>query len=227
VGGRDLDDEEAFGSGRLPELRRAVHDLSWLLTRGYSERAALTLVGDRFQLVSRQRLAVQRCACSDQDREGRWLGRRRDLHGCRVAVDGFNALITLEQAFDGGLVLRGRDGVLRDLAGLHGGWRRRARTGDAIAALRGALAAASEVHWLLDAPVPNSGRLARILRRAGARNVEVVHSPDRLLAGFDGVVVSSDGPVLSRAAAWAPAVDQALPPGAWVVDLGQAVDEAT
>jgi len=215
-------DDVLFGRDQLPRVRDAVHDLSWLLTHGYSERAALTLVGDRYQLVERQRKAVQRGSCSDEARESRWVRRRRDVNGCRVAVDGFNALITVEQAFDGSAVFRGRDGVLRDLAGLHGAWRRHGRTGDAIMALRGALAGASEVVWLLDQPVANSGRLAQVLRRSGARNVQVVNSPDRLLAGFDGVVVTGDGPVLDRCEAWFPAVDAAIPHGAWVVDLGRA-----
>ena len=41
-------------------------DFSWLLTRGYAEKGALKLVGDRFSLTERQRLAVMRSACSDQ-----------------------------------------------------------------------------------------------------------------------------------------------------------------
>jgi len=217
---RSPSDDLEFGPEVVPHLREAVYDLSWLRTRGYSERAAVTLVGDRFQLTARQRQAVQRGACSDVEREARWVRRRRDVNGCRVAVDGFNALISLEQAFDGGPLFRGRDGVLRDVAGRGGAWQRHGRTGDAIMALRGALAGASEVVWLLDAPVKNSGRLAQILRRTGVRQVEVVASPDRLLVGFDGVIVSGDGPLLSRCQAWFPAVDEALPGGAWVVDLG-------
>ena len=211
-------DEQTFADAVLPSLREAVADLSWLRTRGYSEVAATTLVGDRFQLGDRQRRAVQRSACGDDERETRWLNRQRDLVGKRVAVDGFNLLLTVEHGLDGGALMRGRDGVLRDLVGLHGPWRRRGRTGDALLALRGALAAASEVVWFLDAPVSNSGRLAEVLRRSGVRRVEVVDDCDGALLAFDGVLATSDGPLLSRKP-WFAAADEALPASTWIVDL--------
>ena len=55
-----------FAPSVWPVLRAAVADLSWLLSRGYAEPSALKLVGDRFQLTERQRIAVMRSACSDQ-----------------------------------------------------------------------------------------------------------------------------------------------------------------
>jgi hypothetical protein len=217
----DESDAITFAADALPRLREAVADLSWLRGRGYSETAAVTLVGDRFQLTRRQRSAVQRAAVSDEEREARWRYRQRDIAGQRVVVDGFNVLRTVEHAIDGGAVLRGRDGVLRDLAGLHGPWRRRGRTGDAILALRAVLSSAAEVVWMLDAPVPNSGRLAQVLRRSGIRQVEVVPDCDARLLAFDGVRVTGDGPLLA-AGPWFAAVDQAVPASAWIVDLGRA-----
>ncbi len=55
----------------LPRLREAVADFSLLLTKGYAEKSALKLVGDRFSLTQRQRLAVMRSSCSDQQRQSR------------------------------------------------------------------------------------------------------------------------------------------------------------
>lgn len=213
-------DPTTFADDALPRLRQAVDDLSWLRGRNYAEGAASTLVGDRYQLTARQRAVVQRAACSDDEREERFLHRQRDVAGRRVAVDGFNQLLSLEHALDGGAVFRGRDGVVRDVIGMNGRWQRRARTGDAILALRAALVAAREVIWFLDAPVGNSGQLATVLRRAGIAHVEVVPDVDAQLLAFDGVVVSSDGPLLSRHP-WVPLLDTVLPKGAWVVDLAQ------
>src|SRR5690349_15149262 len=51
-----------FGGDARDALRAAVADLSWLLSRGYTVPSALNLVGDRYQLVERQRLAVIRSA---------------------------------------------------------------------------------------------------------------------------------------------------------------------
>ncbi|MGZ3397481.1 MAG: DUF434 domain-containing protein, partial [Isosphaeraceae bacterium] len=58
--GPDPRDGEAFGPSAVPALRGAVSDLSWLLGRGYAIVSAVKLVGDRWSLTERQRLAVRR-----------------------------------------------------------------------------------------------------------------------------------------------------------------------
>jgi hypothetical protein len=49
----------------LPRLREATADLGWLLNRGYALSSAWELVGNRYTLTVRQRMAVNRCVCSD------------------------------------------------------------------------------------------------------------------------------------------------------------------
>lgn len=220
-------DRELFAEGRLPVLRSAVRDLSWLLTRGYSDGAALKLVGDRHALTERQRMAVSRSACSDAARESRSARKRTRLDGESVHVDGFNALIVLESALSGGLVLIGRDGVHRDLASVHGTWRRVARTDEAIEAIARALAPAREVVILLDRPVSNSGRLAARMRELAAAggwrwHVELVASPDRDLATSPAIVATGDARILDACLRWAdvPAMAiAALEVRPWIVDL--------
>ena len=84
----------------------------------------------------------------------------RDLH-----IDGFNVLITLESALSGGFIFVGRDGCYRDLSSVHGSYKRVAETGDAILLVGKALdtLGVRSVHWLLDRPVSNSGRLRELL----------------------------------------------------------------
>ena len=53
--GAHPEDARLFDESKWPVLRSAVADLSWLLTRGYAERSGLKVVGDHFQLESRQR----------------------------------------------------------------------------------------------------------------------------------------------------------------------------
>ena len=120
--GPDPRDARLFGPELVPRLREAAADYAWLLGRGYSDVAALKLVGDRFQLAGRQRDALRRGVCAPARAEAR-LARRRPL-GDRVAIDGFNVLVTLESLLSGAPVFRGLDGALRDLAGVHGTWRR-------------------------------------------------------------------------------------------------------
>ena len=127
-------DNQLFASQWVPVLRRAVGELSWLLTRGYPPSATLKLVSDRYALTERQRWAVGRAACPDELRARRatTLLPPGNLGGRPVAIDGFNLLITLETALGGGVVLRGRDGALRDLSSIHGTYRAVQETDRAI-----------------------------------------------------------------------------------------------
>ena len=59
-------DAMLFASDRIPDIRYAVADYSLLLGKGYAEKSSLKLVGDRFALTERQRLAVMRSSCSDE-----------------------------------------------------------------------------------------------------------------------------------------------------------------
>ena len=68
-------DERLFHARQLPTLRAAAADLCWLLDHGYASNSATELVGNRYNLASRQRMAVSRCACPAGTR-----GR-----GCRAA----------------------------------------------------------------------------------------------------------------------------------------------
>lgn len=226
-------DEELFAPAQHPVLREALADLCWLLGRGYSDVAALELVGNRYELRARQRLAIQRCACSEPARAQR-LARRLTGAALRdrdLAIDGFNCVVTLESALSGGLVLIGRDGACRDLASVHGSYRRVAETQAAVEAVAAYLAAvhARSARWLLDRPVSNSGRLAALIRDVAAAHglpwqVELVFAPDReLLADPARVVASADAWVLDRAPAWVDLVGPIIAeraPGAWLLDLG-------
>lgn len=223
-------DGALFADELLPALRDAVTELSWLLSRGYAEVSALALVGNRHSLTTRQRTAVMRCACTDEQRErrrARAIGLDA-LRGRDLEIDGFNALIVSESALSGGLVLVGRDRAHRDLASVHGTWRRVQETSRAIEALGEVLARAAprSVRWRLDRPVGNSGRLRGLLAElAEARgwtwSIELDDSPDRVLAASGDVVASGDGWILDRAPAWVdlPGAVIDAHPGAWVIDL--------
>ncbi|MBN1337572.1 MAG: DUF434 domain-containing protein [Deltaproteobacteria bacterium] len=217
-------DAELLGPAALPRLREASADLAWLLGRGYAETAALALVGDRFQLPARARTAVLRGTCTAEHARSR-RERRVSIPRRQVVVDGFNVLVTVESALAGAPLVRGTDGLLRDLAGVHGAWRSMAWTERALDRLAEVLAPAAAVRWLLDRPVAHSGRLASRLRDRGF-DAETVWDVDATLAATcaEGTWVgaTADGPLLGRLPA---AVDLVGPvvvriPDAWIVDLG-------
>jgi hypothetical protein len=131
------------------------------------------------------------------------------LAGDAVAVDGFNCLITVEAALAGGILLRGMDGALRDLASVHGSYRRVEETDRAIALLGNVLTAAApaSVVWFLDRPVSNSGQLRERLLALASRQgwnwpVELVPSADQAVITRGAIAASSDGPVLDRCRGW-------------------------
>jgi len=199
------EDAKLFADAWLPALRAAVAEMSWLLSRGYGEKATRKLVGDRHGLTYRQRLAIWRAACSDARRK--WRGRHRrplaDLAGQTLLIDGYNVLTSAEAALAGGLLMRCRDRAVRDLASIHGSFRRVAETAPAADHLGRLLesAGAEKVHWLLDQPVSNSGRLRALLaERAQAAGwpweVHLMPSPDAALKASDQLVATADSAVL-------------------------------
>ena len=205
------EDAELFAAKHHEALRQAVVDLSWLWTRGYSQTAALKLVGDRFQLTERQRLAVARSACSDQS-----LALRSKTHceadaiaGGELHIDGFNLLTTIEAALAGGVLLIGRDGCIRDMASMHGSYRKVFETIPAIEAIGRAI---SELQierclWLFDKPVSNSGRVAQLMRETAEANgwnwdVELLPDPDAALIASNAIVVSADSVVIDGCDRW-------------------------
>jgi hypothetical protein len=230
--GPDPRDGLAFGPPAWPALRSAVADLSWLLERGYAPTSSLKLVGDRWSLTERQRLAVLRCTCGDTARARRWRHRVEpaSLQGQALVIDGFNVLTTIEAALGGAVILRGRDGVDRDLAGIHGTYRKVEETLPALG-LVGVVLATFDVArclWLLDRPVSNSGRLGALILRLAEEygwtwDVELAFNPDPLLIASAEIVATADSVILDRCARWfnlARFTIERCVPTARVVELG-------
>jgi len=126
----------------------------------------------------------------------------------RLYIDGFNLIITLEVALSGSLVILGKDGVLRDLAGLRGTYFLIDQTDvalDLIGETFKELSIPGAVFYL-DAPVSNSGRLrSRILKHAEKWHipvtVELVPNSDLVLSKMSRVV-SGDSIILDQCSSW-------------------------
>ncbi len=235
--GPDPRDAEAFGAPSLPALRAAVSDLSWLLGRGYAPVSALKLVGDRWGLTERQRMAVRRSACSDEDRSRRQATRitAAELAGMELWIDGFNVLTTIESYLGGGVVLHCRDGTFRDLAGVHGTYRRVVETTPALELLATHIQdlCVAPVRWLFDRPVSNSGRIrSQVLEMAHERSpdwsVDLVADPDPLLKRSTAAIATADSVILDAGPRWynlARHVIELTEGTGRVVDLSEAWDE--
>jgi len=224
-------DAKLFAAGEIAGISSAMADYCLLLSKGYAQKSSLKLVGDRFSLTQRQRLAVMRSACSDEQLERRSSRQIviAELKNQPIAIDGYNILITVEAAMSGGLIFKGRDGCYRDLASVHGTYRKVSETIPALELIGGFLKkiSAAKTLWLLDSPVSNSGRLKMLIEELARDKkwdwqIELTISPDAHLIKSEHIVASSDSVVLDRCKKWAnlaaEIVKQKLP-NARIIDL--------
>ena len=205
------EDCRLFASARLPPLRAAAADFCWLLDKDYAPHSALELVGNRYSLAARQRMAILRHSCSEKDVIQREKNRIEPeaVRGRELWVDGYNVLTLIESALSGGILIACRDKCFRDIAGIHRRYRKVSETIPALQLVGKVVSnlGVSICRWWLDRPVSNSGRLKTIILELAKNNgwnmdVEVVFSPDHVLSQTEQVVASSDGIILNRCAVW-------------------------
>lgn len=193
---------------------QAAQDLSYLLERGYGENSGVKIVGDRYRLNARQRKALLRLVSTPSSIEKRLELQfpTSQLKDKVVVVDGFNLIIFVESILSNGIILACMDGVYRDIASVHGSYKRVIETGAALELLGQVFEqfGVAEVQWFLDAPVSNSGRLKQLLEMEAAENnfnwtIDLVPDPDKTLVEITGdvVAVSSDSWILDRVSHWA------------------------
>jgi hypothetical protein len=224
-------DERLFALPQLPALHAAAADFCWLLDRDYAPRSALELVGNRYSLTERQRMALSRYACSQDDVQRRAARaiEPSQVRGRELWIDGYNVLTLLESALSGGIVLLCRDGCCRDIAGIHRRYRKVSETVPALQLVGETITGlgVSSCRWWLDKPVSNSGRLKTLILETAKANgwnmqVELSFSPDHELAHTENVIATSDGIVLDRCRQWvnlARHIILSRVPGARIVDL--------
>ena len=144
-------------------------------------------------------------------RESR-LARKMSVHllsGRSLDIDGFNLLTTVEAALSGGILLRGQDGCLRDMASMHGSYRKVEETRPALELIGQTLAMLrpESCTWWLDRPVSNSGRIGLVIRDVAAEHgwswdLQLVPDPDPVLRESARIVVTADSAVLDVCARW-------------------------
>lgn len=225
------EDERLFAPDSWPVLRNATSDLCWLLNRGYAMASAVELVGNRYALAKRQRVAVGRCACADEAFQRRQSHRVEPLRlrDEELWLDGYNVLTAVEAALAGGVILLGRDGCYRDLASMHARYRKVEETIPALRMVGEETVrwGVSKCCWWLDQPVSNSGRLKQVMLEVAASHewdwqVELVFNPDKILVETEHVGATSDSVILDRCRRWcnlARLVIDTRVPQARVVDL--------
>src|SRR4030042_993932 len=81
---------------KFEDLQKAAEDFRYLLNRGYPRKAALELVGNRYQLLSDQRHILHRGVFSNDDSGARRKKRIsfKEIRNRDLALDGYNVIIT-------------------------------------------------------------------------------------------------------------------------------------
>lgn len=229
--GSHSEDDRLFAADQWPCLRAAVADLSWLLGRDYAVKSAGELVGNRYQLTARQRIAVERCACASTTAHLRVARRipRDELSGRPLWIDGYNVLLTVEVALGGGVVLGASDSTFRDVASIHGTYRAVEETLPALRLLGQEFLQSRSASWTwwFDRPVSNSGRLKTQIETLAAESgwawtVELVVDPDPILSAATEIVATADSVILDRCGRWynlARTVVEGIQPKRAIVEL--------
>ena len=189
------------------DVQKAADDFRYFLNRVYPRKAALELVGNRYQLTFDQRHLLHRGIFSEIDSESR---REKKIPAGRIknrdlAIDGYNVLITVEAGLVGRPLILADDGFIRDISGLSGNFKKTGRTEKALQLILDVLKTMKARHslFLFDAPISKSGELAEEVR--GRLNKEslpgdamAVKVPEKILIGFPGIVATSDTAIIDQ-----------------------------
>lgn len=210
--GKEGSDDRLFGDPKMQsKMREAIKDLSYLLSRRFSEKSSLSLVGNRYKLNNRQQRAVQGMSEAIHKLEKRAANclSPNQLAEKEVFIDGFNVLILLESALSGAYLFKGLDGCYRDVSSVHGTYKKVKQTPEAIQLIANFLQEnkVKKAFWIFDKPVSNSGRLKTMLREfADEHNhnwkIMLDNNPDKSIAESGKIAISSDAWILDNATTW-------------------------
>ncbi len=186
----------------------AAQDYRYLLSRAYPAKSALEFVGNHFQLRREERDFLFRAVCSPEKARTRRAKTVpvQDMRGCRLVVDGYNCLITLESALRGRSLIIGDDGFVRDVARVFRKFRPTEHTKQAYRLMESLLSCypPDEALIFLDAKMSASGELASRINRWGAEGQMhirciTVQCAEKRLATLKGIKASADSVIIDGA----------------------------
>lgn len=191
----------------MKNFKNALIDYRYLKNNGYSDKSGLKLIGDRYKLKRKQRNSLFRGVVSEETASFRKakivepdLIKKGD-----AAIDWYNVLISVESYLKGMSVFISDDGILRDVSGIHSGYRKSKITDQAINLIINSILYfdPDKLSIYLDTPVAFSGEMAATLRDKlkNIKNLTVstVYSADYMLKEFEGIVCSSDSVIMDKA----------------------------
>jgi len=192
---------------RPKDFLKATEDFRYLLNRGYPRKAALELVGNRYELTFDERHLLHRGVFSSTDSQAR--GKKiisiKEVQNKDLAIDGHNVIITIEAGISGRPLILGDDGFIRDISGLSGSFKKTETTEKVIQFIFNAIKKMKprQTLFLFDAPISMSGKLAQEIRNQLKKenlpgDAMALKVPEKILNGFLGVIATSDTAIIDR-----------------------------
>lgn len=183
-------------------------DYRYLLSRSYSEKTTIKLVGDKYRLTGVERSILYRGISSKKDSEYRFSKKTDLLTQGNIYIDAYNVLFTLANYLNGRPLFICDDGFLRDAGEMRGRLDNLEIVNKIKELLYGFFASRSQLTFLLylDRPVSNSGKLAAEINQYLSINkingqAQTCDSPDIMIisqSGNNDIVCSSDSLIIDK-----------------------------
>jgi len=188
----------------------AAKDLRYLLERGYHRESALRLIVDKYQLSTKQKLLLYRAVydASTAVKHKEKIVTADQIKDSKLAVDGYNVMITVESGLRRGLLVLCDDGFIRDISAVHGKYRITSMTEKALSMIVRTVKELkpAKTNFFFDAQVSKSGELASHVRRTlrASRitgSAYAVKRADISTLNFGDIIATSDSILFSKAKA--------------------------
>ncbi len=189
------------------KIQLGCEDLKLLLDRGYPKEYALWFIGDHHGLTTAERNLVMRQAYSEQEISSTQAKLKpiSYLAGRHFVIDGFNVIITLEQALFTGGAFKCMDGLIRDNAMAFSNYKITDNTRKTVDEVIDLLAESKpkDVTWVFDSQLSGSGSLSQyVMRRQREAGIpgESMTSPtaDHQIYRLNLLTATSDSALIKR-----------------------------
>lgn len=189
------------------ELKEATIDLRFLLGRGYNREGAVAFVGDKYQLNKEERLILYRAVYDSKkaSAHARKKMAAKAISGKKVAVDGYNVILTVETMLKNKKLILCDDDFVRDISAVHGKHKPTETTEKALGILINFLKGFNpqEVVFFYDSQVSLSGETASLTRRMLKESrlngdAKAVKQADTGALKYGEIVSSSDVVIIEK-----------------------------
>ncbi|MCC6017789.1 MAG: DUF434 domain-containing protein [archaeon YNP-LCB-003-016] len=192
----------------LEILKEAIIDMRYLLNRGYNRKTAADYVTSRYKLSKEERAIIFRAVYPDEQAKSRLkkLINIEEVAGNTLLIDGFNNIITIENALRGAILIKCDDGLIRDISYTSRKFKMTQYTEKAIMLIFETLrmCRAKESIFFFDEQISFSGEIASKIRqkmREEGVNGDARTSKrnDTEIISKGGIIASSDSLIMERA----------------------------